>query len=88
MNRSLKLSAVALLCAFSGLASASLVVKTDGGLVQGFTKAVPGTKSQVEVFLGVPYAAAPVGPNRWEEAKPVQSWTGVKSADWAPPVCK
>lgn len=31
-------------------------------------------------FLGVPYAAAPFGENRFREPRPVQPWTGVRAA--------
>lgn len=75
---------------FSGVASASsnLVVSTEGGQLEGFTKTVPGTRSQVETFLAVPFAAAPVGENRWKSAQPVVPWKGVKKANKAPQACR
>src|ERR1700757_1740374 len=32
-------------------------------------------------FLGVPYAAAPVGELRWKPPQPVSSWTGTRQAN-------
>jgi len=41
-----------------------LTIKTDKGKIHGKL----GSDGQIRVFLGVPYAAAPVGPLRWEAA--------------------
>ena len=40
------------------------VVRVESGDLTGFVKTIPGTNVRVDVFLGVPYAAAPVGQNR------------------------
>ena len=34
----------------------------------------------VEVFRGIPFAAAPVGPLRWRAPQPVTRWSGVREA--------
>jgi para-nitrobenzyl esterase len=43
-----------------------------------------GTTSE---FLGIPYAAPPVGPLRWQSPQPVAHWTGVRTATQFAPNC-
>src|SRR6478735_6435009 len=50
-------------------------VKTDAGVVEGTTNA-----DGMRAFLGVPYAAPPVGTLRWQAPQPVTPWAGVKQA--------
>lgn len=70
------------------LAAPAEVIHVEAGDLTGFVKTVPGTEARVDVFLGVPYAAAPVGENRWASAKPAKAWKGVRQADMAPQPCK
>jgi para-nitrobenzyl esterase len=58
------------------VASDHLTVKTDKGKVRG-KLSVDG---QVRVFLGIPYAAPPVGELRWRPPQPAQKWHGVFDA--------
>ena len=58
-----------------GLGTADAQVKTDAGAVAGTTNA-----DGVRAFLGVPYAAPPVGALRWQAPQPAVPWTGVKQA--------
>ena len=51
-----------------------LVVTTAGGAVRG--KAVAAT----DEFLGIPYAAPPVGALRWRPPQPPAPWHGVRAA--------
>ncbi len=51
-----------------------MIVSTEDGKLQG--KHTEG----VDQFLGVPYAAPPVGALRWQAPQPVQPWTGVRDA--------
>lgn len=54
----------------------SLTVKTEEGKVVG--KTLNGGK--VKAFLGLPYAAAPVGDLRWRAPQPPVKWKGVRDA--------
>jgi para-nitrobenzyl esterase len=55
--------------------------RVTGGEVQGVV--VDGTAS----FKGIPFAAAPLGENRWRSPQPVQAWNGVKKAAAIAPAC-
>jgi len=64
------------------------VVEVATGRLAGTTLRVPvGTDGAVpdgaplECFLGVPYAAAPVGDRRFRAPAPAPGWTGVRAAD-------
>lgn len=52
-------------------------VKVDGGLISG----IKSEDSDISVFKGIPFAAAPVGDLRWKAPAPVQAWEGVKKCD-------
>lgn len=56
-------------------ASQSLFVNTDKGTVEGRS-----TADNVDQFLGIPYAAPPVGALRWAPPQPSQAWSGVRPA--------
>ncbi|SFV31656.1 carboxylesterase/lipase family protein [Thermoflavifilum thermophilum] len=51
------------------------VVRVTGGMIAG----ISDPKHQLHIFLGIPYAAPPVGELRWREPQPVKPWNGVKS---------
>ncbi len=57
-------------------AASHLKVKTDKGTVRGKLSA----DGQVRTFLGIPYAAPPVGPLRWRPPQPMKRWSGVRDA--------
>jgi hypothetical protein len=67
-------------CLFAAMtakaADDSLTVKTDTGKVHGKMS----LEGQVRAFLGIPYAAPPVGPLRWKPPQPARKWTGVREA--------
>jgi para-nitrobenzyl esterase len=84
--RSLRQFTGNLLCvALTIPASAALraPVQTDRGLLQG----VPANDSSITVFRGVPYAAPPVGPLRWQAPQPAARWKGVRHADRFADIC-
>lgn len=56
-------------------------VKTQAGLISGKT-----TDDQVvKIFMGVPFAAPPVGKFRWKSPQPVEPWEGIKRCAEKPP---
>jgi para-nitrobenzyl esterase len=63
------------------VAPSSLVVKTEQGRLAGSRNA------QVDSFLGVPFAAPPVGDLRWRPPAPAPTWSGVRSATQLGPEC-
>ena len=58
-----------------------LVVATTGGTLRGTTA------GRTDEFLGIPYAAPPVGPLRWQPPQPAARWTGVRDATAFAPHC-
>jgi para-nitrobenzyl esterase len=58
-------------------------IPTYIGLVRG----VAGSRPGVRAYLGIPYAAPPVGERRWRAPAPVTGWTGTRSADKFAPSC-
>jgi carboxylesterase type B len=57
------------------------IAVTRDGIVQGFSA------GGVDKFLGIPYAAPPVGSLRWRDPQPPARWHGVRSATTLPPAC-
>jgi para-nitrobenzyl esterase len=62
-----------------------LRVDTAAGPVVGRRLAWRGRA--IDEFLGVPYAAPPLGPNRWRPPQPLDSWTTPRNATSMPPAC-
>jgi para-nitrobenzyl esterase len=58
-------------------------VQLDSGMISG----IGGTSAEVQVYKGIPYAAAPVGNLRWREPQPAAHWDGVLKADQFGAIC-
>lgn len=54
--------------------SKRLVIATDRGRLRG------ATDGKTDVFRGIPYAAAPIGPLRFRPPQPPAAWDGVRDA--------
>jgi para-nitrobenzyl esterase len=52
------------------------IAKTENGMVKGIEAADP----RITAFKGIPFAAPPVGENRWRAPQPCSNWEGVLEA--------
>jgi para-nitrobenzyl esterase len=59
-------------------------VRVDSGAVSG---KLVGADRDVRAFLGIPYAAPPIGPLRWKPPAPVRPWPGVRECTAFSPAC-
>ncbi|MBR4144797.1 MAG: carboxylesterase family protein [Lachnospiraceae bacterium] len=50
------------------------VAKTENGLVRG----LPAADPRITSFKGIPFAAPPVGENRWRAPQPAADWEGIR----------
>ena len=57
-------------------------VKTENGWVRGIEAADP----RITAFKGIPFAAPPVGKNRWRAPQPCENWEGVRDASRFAPI--
>ncbi|GHF43134.1 para-nitrobenzyl esterase [Deinococcus metalli] len=73
-------SVVLLLLGSSAHAQTPVTVQTDHG-------PVVGRESTVRSFLGIPYAAPPVGELRWKSPQPAAPWTAPRDASTFGNVC-
>ena len=62
----------------SSAQTASLTVQAPAGDLQGVAQTTPGGLARA--FLGIPYAAPPVGDLRWKPPAPALAWKGVRQA--------
>jgi len=51
-------------------------VKVENGIVRG----LPAADPRITAFKGIPFAAPPVGENRWRAPQPAKDWDGVLKA--------
>ena len=70
---------------FPAIAAAQLpdTIRIESGLIRG----EPADNSATTVFRGIPYAAPPIGQNRWRPPQPPASWSGVRPATAFGPRC-
>ncbi|WP_404337938.1 carboxylesterase/lipase family protein [Sphingomonas sp. MMS12-HWE2-04] len=73
---------LAALLALTGTPAAAQAVHTAQGDVSGIT-----LNSGVEAWLGIPFAAPPVGDLRWRPPQPAAPWQGVHPATQFAPSC-
>lgn len=52
------------------------IAKTENGMVRG----IPSADPRVTLFKGIPFAAPPVGENRWRAPQPAKDWEGTLDA--------
>jgi len=69
-----------LLC-LAAAQDASAAVRVDTGSLDGVTD------GRVTAFLGIPYAASPLGDLRWRPPEPATPWTGTRPARRFAPAC-
>ncbi|TKR81964.1 hypothetical protein L596_015753 [Steinernema carpocapsae] len=82
----MRLLTVLLLAALASFGTAK-VVETLYGPVEGFEYNLSNGKS-ADIFLGIPFAKAPVGELRFEKPKKLDKWTEVKQAQAFGPSCQ
>ena len=56
--------------------------KTENGWVRGIEAADP----RITVFKGIPFAAPPIGENRWRAPQPAADWEGIRDASRFAPI--
>jgi len=62
-----------------------MTVKTEAGYIQGTQQTTTG--GSAEVFLGIPYAAPPVGALRWAAPVSAEPWQGVRDGTRFAAIC-
>jgi len=73
-----------LIAVFQVAFATDTIVQTRSGAVEGLCS---GEHCDMRVFKGIPYAAPPVGANRWRETQPVEAWTGIRVCKEFSPAC-
>jgi para-nitrobenzyl esterase len=80
-HRALAMLAMLLVPFHPAGAAPGAVVRTDAGAVRGERAA------GLDVYRGLPFAAAPLGQLRWREPAPLAPWSGVRPASAFAPAC-
>ena len=56
--------------------------KTESGMLRG----IPAADPRITAFKGVPFAAPPVGADRWRAPRPCEPWEGLRDASRFAPI--
>lgn len=68
-------------CAIGLAGETALAQERDGPLARTESGAVRGAHNgAVDAFLGIPFAAPPVGDRRWRPPQPAESWNDIREA--------
>ena len=65
---------------FTGAEESGPIVQTHYGSVQGKLQYAADSTKPISTFLNIPYAAPPVGKNRFLKPQPLEPWTGTRDA--------
>jgi len=75
-------------CGNGGTEPPKTAVPSDPAVVRTAAGTVRGAVAQDHrLFAGIPYAAPPIGPLRWQPPTPVHGWPGVRDATRPGPRC-
>ncbi|XP_013032180.2 fatty acyl-CoA hydrolase precursor, medium chain-like isoform X2 [Anser cygnoides] len=80
-------SIIFITCGIEGQNGAEPEVTIAHGRLRGKQANVKGTDRLVNVFLGIPFAKAPVGSLRFSPPEPPEPWNGLRDATSYPPLC-
>lgn len=80
-------SLVALVLAVITSTSARSALPAELAIDSGRIRGTTGTSDDIRLFAGIPFAASPVGENRWRAPQPVEPWVGVRDATEFSPRC-
>jgi para-nitrobenzyl esterase len=66
-----------MVAAVTAVTDTSVPIRVTGGLVSG----TANETGDIRIYLGIPFAAPPVGDLRWKAPQPVKPWSGVRKCD-------
>lgn len=72
-------------CLSDGSSSGKKIFVSKVGVESGLIAGKTNPEGNVSIFLGIPYAAPPVGELRWKSPQPPVNWEGVRECITPPP---